>query len=135
MMAEAVLVGDIGGTNVRLAEAVRRPGGHLEISDIEILRGDDFADFDGALDCFIQKQNGQQFDSALFAFAGPVRANAIEMTNRDWVIDGAALAHRFGLKSVHLVNDYAAMARAIPELAANMFQPLHAGKPPQSRAP
>ncbi len=134
-MTASVLVGDIGGTNVRLAEAYSGNGGRISLEQTQVLSGDSFGGFEEALETYLNGHKDHDFDSALFAFAGPVRDNTIAMTNRDWVIKGDDLAKRFGLKSVHLVNDYAAMARAIPELGPESFDQLHAGNPPATRSP
>ncbi len=134
-MSDAVLVGDIGGTNVRLAQAHRQSCGCLDLDEVDVLQGDSFPNFEGALETYLGDHTNNGFDSALFAFAGPVRDNTIHMTNRDWVIKGDQLASDFGLKSVTLVNDYAAMARSIPELSADSFDTLHEGTPPSTSAP
>ena len=45
------------------------------------------------------------------------------------------LAARFGLERVTLVNDYAAMARSIPELSQDAFKVIHEGQPSSTPAP
>ncbi len=134
-MSGAVLVGDIGGTNVRLASAHRNGDALIELDRVEILPGDDFQSFEHALRAYIGSDDASKYDGALFAIAGPVRDNVITMTNRDWHIDGNALAGALGLNSVTLKNDYAAMARAIPELPGDCFEWFHKGNPPENRAP
>ena len=123
-MTRSVLVGDIGGTNVRLARAHLNADGHACVEQISILPGDDFDSFDEALLTYLGQMNGDRPDQALFAFAGPVRNGSVEMTNRDWVIDSHKLAAKTGLDRVRLVNDYAAMSRGVVELAAAHFRAL-----------
>lgn len=134
-MAQSVIVGDIGGTNVRLARAHLGADGHPHMDQISILPGDDFDTFDDALMAYLDKLNGDRPAHALFAFAGPVRNGAIEMTNRNWVIDSRKLAAKTGLERVRLVNDYAAMSRGVVELAPEHFRTLHAVEDVDTSAP
>lgn len=128
-MAEPVLVGDIGGTNVRFALARRGFAGHCAVSDVSVMPGDEFKTFDEALSAYICDLGTQPPPQALIALAGPVNEGRVELTNRDWVIDARRLEAGTGLRHVRLVNDYAAMARAIPELPESDFRLLQAGAP------
>lgn len=128
-MAEPVLVGDIGGTNVRFAIARAGTARHPSVSDVSVMPGDDFETFDDALTAYCQEVGDRMPTRALIALAGPVGEGCVKLTNRDWVVDASRLCNRCGLKSVRLVNDYAAMARAIPELPATAFKVLRAGDP------
>ena len=126
-MSDTVLVGDIGGTNVRFGCAHKGAHGKPEIEDIAILPGDDFSNFGAALSEYMGGLNGHAPRQALFAFAGPVKAGQVRLTNRDWTIDSHRLAADHAFNQVRLVNDYAAMARAIPVLPDGAFQVLHPG--------
>ena len=128
-MADRVLVGDIGGTNVRFAVARRGFARHPEVSDISVMPGDDFETFDDALQAYCDELGVEMPTRALIALAGPVDDGRVRLTNRDWVVDAARLSEKTGLGSVRLVNDYAAMARAIPELPDTAFRVLREGAP------
>lgn len=134
-MTGTVLVGDIGGTNVRFGRAHLNGSGHPKVEDIEILPGDDFNTFDDALEAYLDQLGQKRPDQALFAFAGPVKDGNVQLTNRDWRVNSGKLANKTGLERVRLVNDYAAMARSIPELGPESFRVLHEGRMPQERAP
>lgn len=134
-MSGAVLVGDIGGTNVRFACAHRGPSGAPKIDQISMYPGDDFASFDEALLTYLDQLKGDHPESALFAFAGPVENGAVEMTNRDWLIDSQKLVAKTGLDRVRLVNDYAAMSRGVAELSEEHFRVLHEGRVNDQNAP
>ena len=54
MKEHELLVGDVGGTNVRFAMA-RRVGGRFQIEAFEKLKGDDFNSFDDALASYLEK--------------------------------------------------------------------------------
>ncbi|WP_084397737.1 glucokinase [Henriciella aquimarina] len=130
-MADPVLVGDIGGTNVRFAVARRGFAGHPLISDISVMPGDDFETFDAALKTYCDALGEKRPKQALIALAGPVDEDHVKLTNRDWTVDAVRLAGHCGFRRVRLVNDYAAMARAIPELPDSDFRVLRAGHPDQ----
>ncbi|MEL6829084.1 MAG: glucokinase, partial [Pseudomonadota bacterium] len=67
----------------------------------------------------------------LFALAGPVAPDgSVKLINRDWpLIDPGSLRRRFDLQQAWLVNDFAAMARAIPQLPSSAFIPILPGTP------
>ena len=134
-MPDSVLVGDIGGTNVRFARARLGFAGHPEIEDVAVLPGDDFDTFDTALSQYLSGFGQHRPRQALFAFAGPVKDGVVRLTNRDWTIDSHQVARSLGFERVRLVNDYAAMARAIPELPESCFKVLNEGQVPIERAP
>ena len=134
-MTDTVLVGDIGGTNVRFGRARLGFAGHPEVEDIEIMPGDNFRSFDDALTLYLTQLGNKRPEQALFAFAGPVRDGIVRLTNRDWTVNSRELARKVGLSRIRLVNDYAAMARSIPELGDESFHRLHDGRVPDQRAP
>ncbi len=123
-MSEQILVGDVGGTKVRLALA-KRAEGRITLDSVAVMQGDDFDRFEHAIVDYLTDHQARP-DVALFALAGPVAADgSLKMTNRDWpVIQPRALADDVGLRSVRLVNDFAAMARAIPEAPAESFETI-----------
>lgn len=125
-MDTGLLVGDIGGTNVRFALAVRRGGG-MRIERFEVYPGREFATFSDALHRYLD-QTGVRPAAACFAVAGPVRHGAARLTNRNWLIASDALSEEFGIENVLVVNDFLAMARSVPELEADAFEVLFAGE-------
>jgi glucokinase len=68
--------------------------------------------------------------AACFGVAGPVIQNHSRTTNLPWVVDGAALAKRFDIPAVQLLNDLEAMAYGIPLLRPSETVTLNAGTPP-----
>jgi glucokinase len=134
-MPDTVLVGDIGGTNVRFARARLGFAGHPEVEDVSVMPGADFCCFDDALKTYLGHIGNNRPQRALFAFAGPVRDGVVTLTNRDWTVNSRTLAAKLGFEGIRLVNDYAAMARAIPELPDNCFRLLHDGRVPDERSP
>ncbi|MFN7055553.1 glucokinase [Hyphomonas sp.] len=127
MMGEPVLVGDVGGTNVRFALAVRR-GEAFTLERFEVLAGKDFPTFEAALAHYIG-ETGAVADAACFAFAGPVRDEKVVLTNRGWQVSAPGLRSKFPFRQMKIINDFHAMARSVPEHAVSTFETIFAGTP------
>lgn len=123
----SVLVGDVGGTNVRFARA-DLANDRIEVTGFSKLRGDDYCCFEGALEQYCDQTETCMGDAAVFAFAGPIRNGAVNLTNRNWTVSSAKLLHKFSLSNVFLMNDFAAMARAVPELGRETMQLIKPGE-------
>ncbi|MGD2131922.1 MAG: glucokinase [Maricaulaceae bacterium] len=131
--ASPIVVGDIGGTNVRFALARRAADGARVLGELFAAPADGFADFEDALAVYVETLD-QPPRLAAFAVAGPVDGDPVALTNRAWRVDRAGLARRFGFERVVLVNDFAAAARGAPEASSDGFVEIksgvaHAGAP------
>ncbi|MEM8634758.1 MAG: glucokinase [Pseudomonadota bacterium] len=120
-----VLVGDVGGTHVRLA-TIDLTIGPTVFSDFEKFRSDDFSDFYSVLKSYL-KTESRSCNAALFALAGPPRGRSISLTNRLWTVSSDRLEREFDFEKATLVNDFTAMARSIPEVSADAFSSLKTG--------
>ncbi|MGZ3297640.1 MAG: glucokinase [Asticcacaulis sp.] len=111
------LVGDIGGTNARFAIAERKAGKTV-LSSFKSLECADYADVYAALDGYFA-MIGQKpdFDYSVVAVAGPVKNGAIKFTNLDWEVREDLLAKSTAARRARLINDYAALAFALPHLS------------------
>ena len=128
-MVDEVLVGDVGGTNVRFGLAGREQRGRIAIEAFRKAPGDDYAGFEEALADYLQAADVEAAGRhAVFALAGPPRDGIVKLTNRDWRVSEAELCERFGFSRVTLVNDFAGMARAVPELDDSAFLPIKPGE-------
>ncbi|MDP9131639.1 MAG: glucokinase [Nitrospirota bacterium] len=74
-----------------------------------------------------------QLTAACFGVAGPVIDNRCHTTNLPWIIDGHALAQRFHISQVHLLNDLEATAHGLLLLRADEVVVLNAGAPPKKK--
>jgi glucokinase len=70
-------------------------------------------------------------DRACFAVAGPVIGGRVKATNLPWVIEEALLAQELNInvKSVRLINDLEAVARAVPILRPSDVNTINQGEP------
>jgi glucokinase len=127
-----ILVGDVGGTNARLARARFLADGGVELSAIArkpvasaTQKG--FASLEAALADWVTSAEAPIPRHAVFALAGITGADEVRFTNSDWVVSASGLKARFGFDSVLLVNDFAAQARAVPALGPDDVEVLHPG--------
>lgn len=110
------LVGDIGGTHARFALV------HGGLGKPELITPDSYlcSAFRSAEDAvstyLVEHLNGARPSSAVLAVAGPIIDGSIEFTNTDWHISEEAFSSAIKLCSTKLVNDYAALALAVPLL-------------------
>lgn len=120
-----ILAGDIGGTKtlLRLSEA----GG----AAIAELRFDSraYESFDQVVTEFLAGHAGQALAGACFGVAGPVEGGRANITNLPWRIDAAAIAARFHIPQVRLINDFQAVAYGIEALDGGDLATLQAGAP------
>ncbi len=113
MNDRCLLIGDIGGTNARFALATPdRPGYHNVIE----LQCADFATADDAISHYLKTTKAGAPDAVCLAAAGPVVDDKVKITNNHWDISAAETRKDFGTDAVRLLNDFTAIAYAIPLL-------------------
>jgi glucokinase len=123
MSGQDILVGDVGGTNVRLAVARVTERGFVDLSNVSRLPVATFPSLNDAIEAW--RAGGKTLpENAVFALAGPTGADEVKFTNSPWVVSASGTQHRFGFKSVTLVNDFAAQARAVPANRPDEFETL-----------
>lgn len=110
------LIADIGGTNARFALAEPGAAGTALRSE-RIYRAADFPHLEDALAAFISEAGlASAPEAAALAVASPVRGDRIELTNRAWSFSCSELRERFGFRRLRVLNDFAAVAHALPFL-------------------
>ena len=112
MTGTTVLVADLGATNARFALVTG-----AEIHGVSVLSCADFTDIGLAVDAYRAATPGAaNADRAAFAIASPVVGGRVEMTNWSWSFSIAELRDRLGLARLEVMNDFVAVAHAIPAL-------------------
>lgn len=106
-----LLVGDIGGTNSRFAMA---EAGALGFSEQRTYACADFESAELAIRAYLDDVGVSGPDSICLAAAGPVVNNSVRFTNNHWSIQGDTLSREFGGAPTALINDFEAVAWAIP---------------------
>lgn len=117
----AGLVGDVGGTNARLA-LVDAQG---RIRNPKTYPAAEYASLTEVMAEYLDSTVGRRRPvHAVIAVAGPVVDGEIEFTNLDWRISEGELIGAFEFHGAKLVNDFAAQALAAPVLDAADLQIL-----------
>jgi glucokinase len=111
------LLADIGGTNARFA--LQAPGAGF--ADIEVLPCCEHATVGAAMDDYLARAAHRGIETAsvraaALAIANPVEGDAVAMTNHHWRFSIEALRRERGLDTLLVVNDFAALAMALPHL-------------------
>ncbi len=106
------LVADIGGTNIRLAITENN-----EITEIISYQCADFPSLIDVIRHYLkEKQLTNANINACLAIACPTDDDLISMTNLPWQFSQKELKSSLNLNSLTLINDYTAIAMAIPLL-------------------
>ena len=126
-MGPTTLVGDVGGTNCRLALAERNSRGTIELHHSERFAVKDYDHFNDVVAEYLATQNTKPTRAA-FAFAGPKFDDEIRMTNVDWIVSEENLIKTFGFKEAVVLNDFVAMANGATVIPDDGFDVLISGK-------
>jgi glucokinase len=119
MAAWPALVADIGGTHARFGwvDGVGRGVGHVRTLAV--------ADHAGPAEAAAAYQHALRGElgagaaplRAAFAFAAPMDGETLALTNAGWRFTRAGLAAALGVAELRLLNDFEALALALPTLA------------------
>ncbi len=113
-MSAPGLIADIGGTNARFALVT--PGCSEALQPM-VFHCADFAGPAEAARSYLEKVGPDRPPRrAAFAVASPVLADRIEMTNHVWRFSVAEVRRRLELEQLDVVNDFIAVALAVPHL-------------------
>lgn len=125
------LIADIGGTNIRLA-AIGEQGRllHPESWLTGIYPG-----FAEAVEAYAGLTGlSLPFDKVAVAAAGPLMRERIILTNCDWVVTRSEIARATGASQVFLMNDFVAVAQALPVLTLDHVRQI-SGEAPDPEGP
>ena len=118
-----VLVADIGGTHARFGLATP-----TAVEAVATLRCAEFASLTEAARAYLGDVEGPAPSQAAFAVAGPVQGDEVRMTNHVWRISIAAVRQELGLDRLEVLNDFAALAMAVPALSADDLREIKPGE-------
>lgn len=107
------LVADLGGTHCRFA-VVEKPAGPLLHTQTFVAAS--YPTLEAVLADYLHGVPSTP-ESACLAVAGPGSDTSVTMTNLSWRAQAEELQQRFKLQRVLFINDFQAIARAIPALA------------------
>lgn len=119
------LVADIGGTNTRCAitGADGRPG------PVHEFRNREFASLQTLLSHFVDSLAPQARPvTGALAIAAPIRGDDVRMTNIDWSFSISELRNALGLRDLRALNDFEALAQALPDLRGDEIVKIGGGE-------
>ena len=117
------LVADIGGTNARFALTdMRHATPHL--SHQRSLASAEFASLQHAAEHYLESVDERPSRAAI-AVASPGGGDEIRLTNRAWSFSRRELQKSLGLDELDVLNDFGAIAWALPVLAPADVEALH----------
>jgi glucokinase len=121
-----VLAGDVGGTKTHVG--LFQMGKTRPI--VEVLETFPSQEFPSLEDILVRfsKIHPQPVRSACLGIAGPVVNGRSKTTNLPWIVSAKRIQERFGWGPVHLINDLAATAYAVPLLRSNERVSLNRGR-------
>ena len=122
------LVADIGGTNARFALADSDGALH----DMRSLGTHQHATLLDAARSYLAQCTGKP-RHACFAVAGPVHGDRVSLTNHPWSFSVSDTRAALGLDDLRVINDFEAIAIALPSLAPAGLRQLGGGSPVAGR--
>jgi len=122
-VSRPVLVADIGATTSRLALT----GADGKPRAVRMVANDAVPELAGLLADALAAAGRPRPQAAVLGIAGPVDGDRVVVVNRGWTFSCRALARRLGLKRLVVVNDFEALACALPVLRAADLVAVGAG--------
>jgi glucokinase len=122
------LLADIGGTNARFA--LESGPGRIEL--IDVLACDGYPTLADALRAYLASPKLAGVGAirhAAVAIANPVVGDLVRMTNHHWEFSIEAMRVECGFHTLLVVNDFSALARALPHLADHQKLQVGGGAP------
>ena len=115
-MTKYALVGDVGGTNARLALCDVNSG---EISQAKTYSGLDYPSTEAVVRVYLEEHKVSVEDGCI-AIACPITGDWVAMTNHTWAFSIAEMRKNLGFSHLEIINDFTAVSMAIP-----MLKPEH----------
>jgi glucokinase len=119
------LLADIGATHARFALQTA-PGAYRSV---RVLKCDEFDGIVPLLQFYLSEHEDVRLHHAALALANPVDGDYVRMTNRPWAFSTDAVRRELGLTTLLIVNDFTALAMAIPGLKPQDLMQVGSGKP------
>jgi glucokinase len=124
--SSAILLADIGGTNARFAwqNAAGEP-----IEAVRIYPCAAFASLQLAIEAYLLELGRGRPGQAAIGIANPVSGDRVSMTNHHWSFSIEQMRQALGLQKLMVMNDFTALALALPDLAAEEKRLICGGTP------
>jgi len=120
-LALASLIADVGATNARFALL----GTKGDVERVQVFSCANYASIKDAITAYLGEAlhfttlGGERLQVAAFAVAGPVTRDQVALTNHPWAFSISELRCWLAVDRLVVVNDFMAVAAAVPHLKAN----------------
>jgi glucokinase len=121
------LIADIGGTYARFVLETAQG----EYTNAASLRCADHADFHAAISAYLATLPPTRIEHAAIAIANPVAGDEVRMTNYHWQFSIEEMRQRLNLETLVVVNDFTALAMALPRLGTRDVRQIGGGEAKQ----
>ncbi|MDO9572208.1 MAG: glucokinase [Hydrogenophaga sp.] len=118
------LLADVGGTNARFAW---QAAAGAPITDVRVLACADYPTLQDATRAYLDGLGRGTPHAVAIAIANPITGDQIRMTNHHWSFSQAAVKAEFGFRTLRLLNDFTALALALPDLPASELRQVGGG--------
>ncbi len=118
------LLADIGGTNARFAW---QAAAGAPLQDLVTLACADHASLEAAVRHYLAGLTHGAPQACAIAIANPVVGDQVRMTNHHWSFSIAGLRQALGLARLEVLNDFTALALALPHLRADELRAVGGG--------
>lgn len=119
-------LGDIGGTNARFGW---QSHAHAPITHVQVLPCAAHPTLVDAARSYLRAQGLNAPACAAFGIANPVHGDGVAMTNHPWAFSIEAVRQALGLERLLLLNDFTALALALPLLRPEQLRQVGPGAP------
>ena len=120
----ARLLGDIGGTNARFAW---QAGNGAPLQDVRALATADHASVGAAIAHYLASTGRSAPPWCAIGIANPITGDRVQMTNSHWSFSLSALQAELGFERLRVINDFTALALALPDLGPSELRQLGGG--------
>lgn len=118
------LAADIGGTNARFATAELGENDRVQLGALRNLKVADHSGIESALAAYLADSTDPIPERAVLAVAGAVLDDQVVLTNSRWSFSIQSLKQRIGFRDLQVINDFAAVAWAVPGLNEADLHPI-----------
>jgi glucokinase len=120
-----MLIADIGGTNVRFAVY---NNSSCRIENLQWFKMSEFSEFSHIITLYFNQFIDQAIQKAVFAVAGTIKNNHVDLTNINISINASSIKDKFGFSDVKLLNDFEAAAWGVLALKESDVEQINGNK-------
>lgn len=123
------LVGDVGGTNARMALCNLESG---EISSVKTYPTS-YPSLEEVIRQYL-KDTGAEVKNSCIAMACPIKGDEVVMTNASWSFSIKETKEHLGFDQLEIINDFTAVSMAVTQMKPEDLRKVGGGEPGEPQA-